>query len=338
MNCLNEGCWEHNFRWDETMNNLFIALAFGAGFLAVFSINLLIADVLEANRQRVRKRLEEELQLRRRERARHSMQHQKILEAATEGLADLGNNATIWQRFARLAEESGVNVSPAQLVGLSAATALAAVLLVGVLFGKWTLAVLVGLPAAAVPLLYVWILRARRLEKLLSQLPDAFDLMSRTLRAGQTTSQALQTVADEFSPPIADEFGYCYDQQNLGLSPEAALRDLARRTGLLELKIFVLALMIHRQTGGNLADLLEKLAVVIRDRYRIRGATKALTADGRLQAIILLALPPAMLLILSLINRPYMANLFQYPILLVGMFVSMIIGGAWMKKIISFDF
>jgi len=81
-------------------------------------------------------------------------------------------------------------------------------------------------------------------------------------------------VADEFSPPIADEFGFCYDQQNLGLSPEASMRDLARRTGLLELKIFVLAVMVHRQTGGNLSELLEKLATVIRHRYRIRGRSR----------------------------------------------------------------
>ena len=80
-----------------------------------------------------------------------------------------------------------------------------------------------------------------RLEKLLAQLPDAFDLMARVIRAGQTMSQALLAVADEFPPPIAAEFAYCYEQQNLGLPPEVAMRDLARRTGLLEIKIFVLA-------------------------------------------------------------------------------------------------
>ena len=102
--------------------------------------------------------------------------------------------------------------------------------------------------------------RNARLEKLLSQLPDAFDLMARVIRAGQTMSQALQAVADEFAQPIAAEFAYCYEQQNLGLPPETALRDLARRTGLLEIKIFVLALLVQQQTGGNLAELLDKLS------------------------------------------------------------------------------
>ena len=105
--------------------------------------------------------------------------------------------------------------------------------------------------------------------------------MGRVVRAGQTISQALQAVADEFPPPIAAEFAYCYEQQNLGLSPESALRDLARRTGLLEIKIFVLALLVQQQTGGNLAELLDKLSGIIRERFRIRGQIKTLTAEGR---------------------------------------------------------
>ena len=320
------------------METLFIALAFIAGFLMSFGINLSIADVLETNRKRVRKRLEEEFQLRQRERASNSMEYRKMHDLASDGLAESRCDATLRQRLLRFVEESGVRIRPVQLVAMSSIAAAAAVVSLGLLADRWILAALATPLAAGLPVLYVSIMRVRRLDKLLSQLPDAFDLMSRTLRAGQTISQALQAVADEFSAPIADEFGYCYDQQNLGLSPEAALRDLAARSGLLELKIFVLAVMIHRQTGGNFADLLEKLATVIRERYRIRGVIKALTADGRLQAIILLALPPGMLIMLSLVNRPYIMTLFEYPMLLVGMFVSMTIGGLWMKKIINFDF
>ena len=320
------------------METLFIALAFIAGFLMIFGINLSIADVLATNRKRVRKRLEEEFQLRQRERASSSMEYRKMHELASDGLAEAGGDPTLPQRLLRFVEESGVRIRPIQLVAMSTLAAAAAVVLLGLLADRWILAALAVPLAAGLPVLYVSIMRIRRLDKLLSQLPDAFDLMSRTLRAGQTMSQALQAVADEFSAPIAEEFGYCYDQQNLGLSPEAALRDLANRSGLLELKIFVLAVMIHRQTGGNFAELLEKLATVIRDRYRIRGVIKALTADGRLQAVILLALPPAMLVMLSLVNRPYVMTLFEYPMLLVGMFVSMSIGGLWMKRIINFDF
>jgi tight adherence protein B len=108
--------------------------------------------------------------------------------------------------------------------------------------------------------------RKARLEKLLSQLPDAFDLMGRVVRAGQTLSQGFQAVADEFAQPIAGEFSYCYEQQNLGLPPDVALRDLSRRTGQLELKIFVTAVLVQQQTGGSLAEMLDKLAGVIRQR------------------------------------------------------------------------
>src|SRR6185369_7297034 len=169
--------------------------------------------------------------------------------------------------------------------------------------------------------------------KLQAQLPDAFELMSRTMKAGQTVSQALQAVADEAGPPLAEEFGYCYDQQNLGMSPEAAMRDLARRTGLLETKIFVLAVMVHRQTGGNLAELLEKLSFVIRERYRIKGMITALTAEGKFQAIVLLALPIVLVGAMFSLNREYALELFQMPLLLVGTAAMMGLGAFWMSRI-----
>lgn len=320
------------------MQYVILGLAFGFGSLLVFGVNFLLADFFDAQRQRARKRLEEEMRLRQKERARGSMQYKDLYEMASEGLVDVRVRTTMRERFVKLVDESGVRIRPAQLAVLAVAGALLLAALVGMPTGNWVVAAMVSPGGALLPVLYVGFVRMRRLEKLLSQLPDAFDLMSRTMRSGQTISQALQAVSDEFSAPIADEFGYCYDQQNLGLSPEAAMRDLARRTGLLELKIFVLAVMVHRQTGGNLSELLEKLSKVIRERYRIRGKIKALTAEGRFQGIILLGLPPLMLFVLMLVNRPYVMTLFDYPALLVGMFVSMAIGGYWINRIVSFDF
>jgi len=322
------------------MDYLIVGLAFGAGALLIFGVNLLIADVMESHRQQVRKRLEEEYRLRQKEKARGSMAYKDLYEMAAEGLVEVKVRPSLRERFVKLVDESGLLIRPHQLAGVSAVFGLVTAAATWLLFKQWIVAAIVAPMGAALPIFYVSILRARRSEKMLSQLPDAFDLMSRTMRAGQTIAQALQAVADEFSPPIADEFGFCYDQQNLGLSPEASMRDLARRTGLLELKIFVLAVMVHRQTGGNLSELLEKLATVIRHRYRIRGAIKALTAEGRLQAIILLALPLFMLMVMLVINRPYAIILFQYPYswLLIAMFISMAIGAYWIHRIISFDF
>jgi tight adherence protein B len=161
--------------------------------------------------------------------------------------------------------------------------------------------------------------------------------MARVIRAGQTMSQALQAVADEFDQPIGGEFGFCYEQQNLGLSPELALRDLARRTGLLEMKIFVLALLIQQQTGGNLTEMLDKLAGVVRERFRMRGKIRALTAEGRMQAVVLLVLPFALLFIMMMMNDVYARAVVQYPNMILAILVSEAIGAVWIRKIVNFD-
>src|SRR5439155_21752866 len=135
------------------------------------------------------------------------------------------------QRLEAMIEQSGLDVTPGRLQALSLGAAAGA----GAVFGLFRQSVLIGavmtLAGAAAPLLYVQFKRLARIEKLRSQLPDAFDLMGRVIRAGQTMSQAMLAVADEFAQPIAGEFSYCYEQQNLGLSNEDALRDLGPRTG-----------------------------------------------------------------------------------------------------------
>jgi tight adherence protein B len=317
---------------------LVLTLAFMAGSALIFGLNLFIADVVEAHRQQVRRRIEEDIRARQKDRARDSLAYKEMFELAAAGTIDLRYRRTLLGRLSRLVDESGLQVRSGQLFLISLGLGAMVLFPIGVVWAHWTTAAILTPVAVSLPVVYVAIARARRKEKLLSQLPDAFDLMSRTLRAGQTMSQALQAVADEYSPPIAVEFGYCHDQQNLGLSPEAAMRDLARRTGLLELKIFVLAVMIHRQTGGNLSELLQKLAMLIRQRYRIRGTIKSLTAEGRLQALILLALPPVMLVVMLVLNRPYAMVLFRYPGTLLAVVAMMMAGGLWMQRIVKFDF
>jgi tight adherence protein B len=320
------------------MTSTILVIAFAAGFLLIFAVNLVMVDVGRVRREQARQRLEEEMSLRQKDRARRSLAYKDLYELASEGLAEIQIKRSLRERFVGMVEESGLAMKPGQLATLSLMIGLLVGLVGGFLLGRWEFALGLAPVGAALPIAWVFVVRNNRSNKLRSQLPDAFDLMSRTMRAGQTISQALQSVAEEFSAPISAEFGYCYDQQNLGLSPEAAMRDLARRTGLLELKIFVLAVMVHRTTGGNLADLLEKIASVIRERARIQGAIKALTAEGRLQGAILMCLPPAMLVMLLFVNRPYMMTIFEYPWLLIGMFISIGIGGLWINRIVSFDF
>jgi len=308
-------------------------LAVGTLVVGVYSI---LSDLFLRDRSQISQRVDEEFNHLQRERARRSavFKNPQVLVGTDEPLDTL----TLQQRFEELVEQSGLRISSQRLLVIIIVSGLA----IGLLAGALRQSLLTGAGAAVfgvcLPLLYVVYKRKTRMAKLMAQLPDAFDLMARVTRAGQSVTQSLQAVADEFDPPISAEFAYCYEQQNLGLSPELSLRDLARRTGVLEVKIFVLALLVQQQTGGNLAEVLENLSSVIRERFRIGSKVRALTAEGRLQAIILLALPPAMFVLILFLNRDYGQVLLQHPSLLIGMSVSELFGALWIRKIVNFDF
>jgi tight adherence protein B len=240
-------------------------------------------------------------------------------------------------RLQTMVTQSALPLTLPQLASISGGAALIGLVLGLLLHGPF----LAGLGAVALgmaPSLYVRYRQKARQDRLLMQLSSAFDLMARVLRSGHSVPQAFQAVADTFGPPIASEFAQCQEQQNLGLLPEAAYRDLARRTGVLEIKIFVMAMMIQRQTGGNLSEVLERLAVLVRERVRLRNHVRALTAEGRMQAVVLLVLPPVMFFVMRFINRPYADVLLNHSGLLAAMILSMAAGALWIRKIIQFDF
>lgn len=235
-------------------------------------------------------------------------------------------------------DQSGLRIKPIELISLSSGVAVAAAAVTGYFLSSWWAALLAGAVTAAIPFSMVALARKQRSDKIRSQLPDALDLMSRMLRAGQTIHQSLCGVAEEFDSPIADEFGHCYEQQNLGLSTEAAMSEMARRTGVFELRILVVALTIHQHSGGNLSEMLDNLAKVIRDRFRIQGQIRSLTADGRMQAAILLVLPLFLLIVLSTVNQEYTTVLFEHPWILITMFGFELVGAVWLHRTVSFDF
>ncbi|HEY7327554.1 MAG TPA: type II secretion system F family protein [Gemmataceae bacterium] len=233
--------------------------------------------------------------------------------------------------------QSGLPLTVPHLAYISGGTALLGVTLGMLLHGP----ILAGLGALALglaPLIYVRHRQKARHDRLLMQLSSAFDLMARVLRSGHSVPQAFQAVADTFEPPIAGEFAQCQEQQNLGLLPEVTYREMARRTGVLEIKIFVMAMMIQRQTGGNLSEVLERLGALVRERVRLRNHVRTLTAEGRMQAVVLLVLPPVMFFIMRIINHPYADVLLDHTGLLAAMMASMAIGALWIRRIIQFDF
>lgn len=312
-------------------------LSFLAAALSVAGVYSILSDLFLRDRSRVSRRVDDEFRKSQRDRVRKSPLFKNLGQLANEAMAG-EEQPTLRKRLEAMIEQSGLDLTISRLVIV--ATALG--FIVGVTAFLLTQNILVGLAllacAAGLPFLYVQFKRKSRLEKLRSQLPDAFDLMARVIRAGQTMSQALMAVSDEFPPPIAAEFSYCYEQQNLGLAPELTLRDLARRNGLLEIKIFVLAMLVQQQTGGNLAELLDKLSAVVRDRFRIRGAIKALTAEGRMQAVVLLILPLSLFLLMLVMNPSYAKVLLDHPNLIFGTLVCEGFGAIWIRKIVNFDF
>ena len=317
---------------------LLTMLTFLAAVLAVAALYSILSDLFLRDSWRISRRLDEEFLRRQRDRARNSVLFKTLGLTPTDVESEAEAENTLRQRWELILEQADLNLSVRQVVLFMAG---GAVLLGGgmALFRLGLIPILLlGLVGAVAPLLYVKYRRQLRLEKMIAQLPDVFDTMARVIRAGQTITQAMQIVADEASPPVAGEFAYCTEQQNLGLPPEVTLRELAVRTGLLEIQIFVLALLVQQQTGGNLAEMLDKLAAVIRDRFRIRGKIKTLTAEGWYQALVLLSLPPLLFLAMLFLNRSYGQVLLDHPGLLIGTLVAEGLGALWINRIINFDF
>ena len=314
-------------------------LTFAAVFLTIFAANALLVDLHSSERRRIRKRMEEQHRTQQRDRARTAASMSKdFSQIAAEVRAEGQTQNSVGEKLQFLVEQSGLDITVSRLLTIGAVSSFVMGLSGGLLFMHVIAGVLAAVLGFLVPIGYVHFKRNARLEKLRNQLPDAFDLMSRVLRSGQTITQAMQSVADEFEEPVSIEFLYCYEQMNLGMSPERALRELGRRTGILEIKIFILSVVVHRQAGGNLAELLDKLAHVVRERFRIRGMINSLTAQGRFQAGILLSLPPAMFVLLMFMHREYEMTLFEYPLLIVLALTLMGMGAMWIRKIVNFDF
>jgi tight adherence protein B len=318
---------------------LVVLATFLSAFLGIFTINLILVDLFQREREEVLKRLNEELLAQQRQKAREQTVVSK--DALSEIIAagrDDQQRKGILERIDAVAMQSGLGITTAKLLTTCGLTGLLVSAVVFGLSSSWLVAGAVGGTFAAVPFLYVTYARRKRLETLRAQLPDALELMSRILRAGQSVTQGMQAVSEEFSPPVNVEFGYCYEQQNLGLAPEVALHELAQRTGLMEVKIFVLAVLVHRQSGGNLTELLDNIANVVRQRFKMRREIKSLTGEGRMQAVVLLALPIVVWFGLLVVSHDYAVSLLDHTSLLIATLTSMLIGALWIRRIVNFDF
>ena len=213
----------------------------------------------------------------------------------------------------RILDQADLQITPSRLMMFSIMAGLLAALAVSVVSPLIILAVGCGLIAAALPFVHVWWKRKKRFAAFLEHLPDALDLMCRALMAGHGFSEAMHMVSSEMPEPIATEFRKTYEEQNLGFSLKLALENLTQRIPLLDLRMCVTAVLIQRETGGNLAEILEKVAYTIRERFRIMRDLKTLTTSSRMSAWLLCGLPIFVAIAVTVMNPDYMSVLWKDP-------------------------
>lgn len=195
-----------------------------------------------------------------------------------------------------------------------------------------------GIGGVVLPIAFVFMKRKMRMNKFLNQLPDVFDLMGQALRAGHSLPSAIHVVSQQMTDPAGTEFARVFYEQNLGVKIEEAMLSMANRVKLLDVKLFVTAVLIQRQTGGDLAEVLDNISGVIRERIKLFGQVKALTAEGRLSGYVLFALPFAVFGVEQIINPEYGQVLLQEKVgnyMLITACVMQLLGLAMIKKIVN---
>ena len=219
----------------------------------------------------------------------------------------------VTSRLKEIIDQADSQITVMRLVLFSLTAGVLAFLAVSMLSPSILMALLFGVVATALPFLHILTKRRKRLNKFLQLLPDALDLMSRGLSAGHAFTEALQMVASEMPEPISMEFRKTYEEQNLGLSLKLALENLVQRVPLLDLRMCVTAVMIQRETGGNLSELLEKVAHTIRERFRIMEDLKTMTLSSRWSAWLLCGLPIFLAVYVTVMNPGYMDVMWRDP-------------------------
>jgi tight adherence protein B len=242
--------------------------------------------------------------------------------------------------LARWIEQSGVRASISSILFMAlVSSALMAFMVMFVTRASW------GLPVGAalgfgLPFLVLKIKRRRRLNKFEEQFPEALDLISRALKAGHAFATGLKMVADEVPEPVGPEFRKTFDEQNFGLPLKDALDNLTLRIPILDVRFFATAVMIQRETGGNLSEILENLGHVVRERFKILRQVRVYTAHGRLTGYVLLGLPAFLGVALMFINPEHMNLLFRERLgqqMIMAAIVMQMVGYVWIQKVIKIE-
>jgi len=256
-------------------------------------------------------------------------------------LENLLQRSDIPNRLQNLLQQSGLQWSPSHLV---VATLLGSV--VGATLGWWlqplgfalASTLFFGFLLGGAPFFYVRFKRSKRMAAFEEQLPEALDFLARSMRAGHAFSISLEMLGAESPDPIGQEFRALFAEQNLGAPIDVALENFSKRVPLLDVRLFVSSVLLQRQTGGNLSEVLSRLAYLIRERFRLRGQVKAASAHGRLTSRVLTALPIVMVFALQAVAPGYLGEMAKDPDgrwLIAGALMGQIIGYLIMKRIVD---
>lgn len=249
-----------------------------------------------------------------------------------EAFADRFGNITL------LFEQADTNLTVAKLAAISAIMALVGTCMGALVHIHPALMPLCAILLGSLPLVWLLMRRKRRMKAFASQLSDALEMLARSLRSGQSLGFGFNMVASEMPLPISKEFGRVFEEQNLGIPLDDTLRNMTNRIPNLDLKFFVTAVILQRQTGGDLAEILDKIGELIRDRFRIWGQVQALTGEGRLSGVVLLALPFVLFVAVYQLNPDYIKVLFTDPMgkkMLAVAVVMQILGALVIRKIVN---
>jgi tight adherence protein B len=237
-------------------------------------------------------------------------------------------------------QQAGLSWTLQTLLLLSVGMAVALGSMALIVTGSVPVGMVLTVAGAMLPNLYVRHRRTKRLNAFEEMLPDAIDLVGRALRAGHPLSSGFKMAADDGPDPVAAEFRRVFEEQRFGLPLQDSLLGMADRVDLVDVRILVTAILIQREVGGNLAEILDNLSAVVRARFTIRRQIRVYTAQGRMTGYLLSALPIILFLLLYTINRGYMTILFTDPIgkiLVAGALSMQFIGFLWIRKIIKIE-
>ena len=320
-------------------NLVFTTFIFFAVFLFTFGVLALIFRGNRKKKKIIRQRIDRityqhtyaaAVSLQRQQYLHSLSSHEQFLETLP-GMAELR----------KLIEQANFNFAAYQVAALCLLLFWVAALLAGVLVKHWFLALLVGLICSAIPLYLLIRARNKQMSLFEEQLPDALDGITRAIKVGHPFNDAMRMISQEMNDPIAREFAITSAEINYGSDFKSAMINLLERKPSVSLMALVASVLIQRETGGNLSEVISNLSGIIRSRTHLRRKVKTLSAEGRLSAWILLALPFVLGGVIYMVNPEYLLPLFYEPLgqkLLLGSGSAIVVGVIWINRIVKIDF